>query len=248
LVLSRIQEQWDLLQSFVANLTGRYPELEEIIRGAVRAKERSYMGFLRRVRECTQRTPMAHFRAVDRGQTSGSSRNTCMFNSLFARDVAAGNIRTTKEGAIQAGLTYLGWLTDYYSTRYTETYDDPMMDPNAIRAHLLRLLRDRGADQEYGPGAEFAGDSYVPGQLSDCSAAEAQCHAVGLNYVVLPKQKTGHGDMMEAYFGTAYVGSEHYPVTLVSCSLYHAQGMERVAPRPTITSPQVRAPALTIPQ
>jgi hypothetical protein len=236
LVLSKIQEQWDLLQSFTTDLVDRYPNLEDIIRGAIRAKDRSYRAYLAHVRAYVQRTPMTQFVAVDRGQTSGSSRNTCMFNSLFAQEVAAGNIRSTKEGAVQAGLAYLRFLTDYY-VRYSETADDPLMNPDGIAAHLWRLLHDRGADQEYGPGVEFAAGGYVPGQLSDCSAAEAQCHALGLNYMVIPKQKTGQGNMLEAYFGTAYLGSEHYPIVLVSCSMFHAQGMERMVPRPQIARP-----------
>jgi hypothetical protein len=149
-----------------------------------------------------------------------------MFNSLFTQEVEAGNIHSTKDGAIQAGQAYLRWLTSYYK-RYSETADDPLMNPDGIQAHLARLLHDNSADQEYGPGAEFTRDSYVPGQLSDCSAAEAQSHALGLNYMVLPKQSTGQGTSMEAHYGTAYLGSEHYPIALVSCSMYHAQGMER---------------------
>jgi hypothetical protein len=241
LVLSRIQEQWDLLQTFTLDLVGRYPELEDIIVGAIRAKNNSYREFLRHVRAYIQATPIAQFRAVDRGQTSGSSRNTCMFNSLFSQDVSMGNIHTTKGGAVSAGLMYLGWLTDYYS-RYSETADDPLMNPGGIRAHLLGLQRDNNADQEYGPGVEFAMDGFVPGQLSDCSAAEAQCHALGLNYMVMPKQRTGRGDSMESYFGTAYLGSEHYPTVLVSCSMYHAQGMERVTTSPKLAYPGIKGP------
>ncbi|MDR2458592.1 MAG: hypothetical protein LBD43_00650 [Holosporales bacterium] len=230
IVLPEIQEQWDLLQTFATDLIGRFQELEHTIRGAIRAKERGYREYLAYVRTYTQHTPMSHFKAVDRGQTSGNSRNTCMFNSLFAQEVTMGNIRSTKEGAIQAGLTYLQWLADYYR-RYNETADDILINPGGVRESLMEMQRNRRAEQEYGPGAETSKGRYVPGQLSNCSAAEIQSHTMGLNYMMVLKQKTGLGDTLGAHYGTAYLGSEHYPIVLISCSTHHAQALERATPR-----------------
>jgi hypothetical protein len=226
IVLPKIKEQWDLLLSVTSDLQQRYPEEAEIISGTVRAKWVNYTSYLRYVHEWLDHTPMALFTAVDRGQTSEGNRNTCMFNSIFSADLRLRNITSTKRNIIERARAYIAQLRAYYIPAYMETADDPLInDEDGIDEHLIRLDADRSADEEYGAGAEGALGRMVPGQIADCSAAEAQAHALGLNIMIFPKQKTGTGDTLASYFGTGYLGSEHFPVSAVSCSLWHAQSL-----------------------
>ncbi|MDR3224069.1 MAG: hypothetical protein LBT03_00560 [Holosporales bacterium] len=214
-----------LANSLIEVVITKHPANRDLITATYSAKKNSFARYIQHIYAVLQAEDMRNYLAVDRGQSSGSHRNTCMFNSIFSVDVSKGNIPSTKIGSINKAKEYLQSLSVLFNGIATAN-DSPLYNPSKIKATLDKIARSNTAEAVYSFVGDIFNNSIYQEMLSDGSATEIQCHALSMNLIIFPKTKVRQtGDKLLNYFGTSYFGSENFPIAAVSCSTGHAQSL-----------------------
>lgn len=202
-----------------------HPQQIHILNMAYSLKKQSYNSYLDYIYRNLSRIKYSQYRSIDRGRTSGTSRNTCMFNSVFFYDLEKHNIPSTKIGSLEKAQDYLLQLE-----RICSIYGDKAAKESTIVNHIKRQIQvlkaNRSADAIYSFCSEIQNSKIFPGYLFDVSVLELQCHSLASNFIIFPKTKThDFGDCLFSHYGTGYYGSENFSIIPVSCSLGHAQSL-----------------------
>ncbi|MDR2667172.1 MAG: hypothetical protein LBB34_03635 [Holosporales bacterium] len=212
------------VESLVSRCIETYQnERSSIIALIARAKAK-YSTFLAHLFNVMKATDMADYRSVDQGQTSDGHVNTCMFNSVFLRDVEIGLIGTAKIGSIERASRYMQELEESWAEFGVDVGEETL---GPLKSTMCTLQQNRSADAQYAFVIEIRDNQIFPGILASCSALEVQCRAGLMNLAILPKQKLrDYGNTLFSYFGTGCIMSENLPLVAVSCSTGHAQTLQ----------------------
>ncbi len=202
-----------------------YPQQNYLLQAAYSLKKQSYNSYLNYIYRNLFGVKYSKYRSIDRGQTSGTSRNTCMFNSVFFYDLEKHNISSMKLGSLEKAQDYLSHLVKTYSG-YKDKAIEEIDILNCIQNQISLLKQNRGSDAVYSFCSEIQDGRIFPGYIFDASVLEIQCHSLASNFAVFPKSVTySYGDCLFSHYGTGYYGSENFPIIPVSCSWGHAQSL-----------------------
>ncbi len=224
-VIPILEEGHRFCDNVFSEILKAYPHQNYLLQTAYSLKKQSYNSYLNYIYRNLFGIKYSKYRSTDRGQTSGSSRSTCMFNSVFCYDLEKHNISSTKLGSLEKAQDYLSHLVRIYSG-YSDKSKKEIDILNCIQNQIRILKQNHGSDAIYSFCSEIQDGKLFPGYIFDASVLEVQCHSLAANFVVFPKSVTySYGDCLFSHYGTGYYGSENFPTIPVSCSLGHAQSL-----------------------
>lgn len=218
-----LKERHSMNEQILDYCKSKYPDHIKTIDNVYLYKKHSLRDYLTYLYKNLGTKKMLECKAIDRGQTSGGHRNTCLFNSVFYYDLMKKNIPSTKIGSIEKGQSYLSHIADLHKSIPGIFTATPLPE---IGRNLASLKSDRSAEANYSFEVSAYDGKISLGILSDCSALEIQCHSLLMNFMIFSKSKTiGTDNSLLSYFGCGYLGSENFPIVPVSCSTGHAQSL-----------------------
>lgn len=225
IVIPILEKGHKFSSTIFSEILKKYPNQNYLLETAYLLKKQSYNSYLDYVYHNLFEIKYSKYKSIDRGQTSGSNRNTCMFNSVFFYDFEKHNIPSTKIGSLDKASNYLTHLNKIYST-YGDKFLEEINILKDIQKQTQFLKKNSGSDAIYSFCSEIQNKKIFPGYIFNASVLEIQCHSLLSNFAVFPKNIThSSGDCLFSHYGTGYYGSENVPIIPVSCSLGHAQSL-----------------------
>ncbi|MDR0695559.1 MAG: hypothetical protein LBF56_02190 [Holosporales bacterium] len=213
----------EILRGFIL----KYPGEADLIGRAYVQKKLAFMRFLQHRWYLLNSTPMSRYQAVEKGQTSGSHRGTCVFNSLFYEDVRQGTIESEKLGSIGKGKAYLVHLSDLFSDFGPEWKKDSYVlnHQDGVMKRLKTIENDTSAAASISYPCEICCDKLYPGFPGDCAVTEVACHSLLTNFEMFDRGGLNSGNTLLKHYGTGYIGSENFATAGISFSSTHAQAL-----------------------
>ncbi len=235
--LTKINEFCEHILNYIS---GQNSEALSFLKYLFDIKERSYRQYMQYVFDFLTTTQMNTYTCVDKGQTSGGHRNTCLFNSSFSLDVSKNNIPSTKQGSLDIASAYVKKLQSIWGVvpQY-KSYASYLLINDMIPI-INRTKSNSGAEAVYSFEGEVFSlkgtnkDVIFPGALSNCSILEMSQFALRSNYCIISKQKTrsNYGNTLAGYYSCGFFGSDLFSIIPISCSMTHAQSLKRNIPKP----------------
>lgn len=83
IVVPILEKGHKFIDTVFTKITQKYPVQKTLLEKAFSLKKQAYNAYLEHIYNNLNLIKYSKYKSVDRGQTSGTSRNTCMFNSVF---------------------------------------------------------------------------------------------------------------------------------------------------------------------
>lgn len=225
LVIPILDRKHKFANFITSQIFNKYPKQKTLLISAYALKKQAYTRYLEGVYNNLNKIKYSQYKSVDRGQTSGGHRNTCMFNSVFSYDLQMHNIGSTKLGSLGQAKNYLSNLNKI-CIGYKPESNEEIATQQSIEQQIRRLEGNKWAEAIWSFSSSICDNKIFPGFFSTSSILETQCHSLMNNFAVFPKVCVRpSGDRLFSHYGTGYYGSENFPIIPVSCSTGHAQSL-----------------------